>query len=46
MLPLADRLTPEDRWAVVAYVRALQLSQSAPVAGLSAPDRAHLEGSP
>ena len=23
----ADRLTPQDRWAVVAYVRALQLSQ-------------------
>jgi cytochrome c len=27
MLPFADRLTPPDRWAVVAYVRALQLSQ-------------------
>ena len=25
----ADRLTPQDRWAVVAYVRALQLRQDA-----------------
>jgi mono/diheme cytochrome c family protein len=46
MLSLADRLTPADRWAVVAYVRALQLSQSALAAGLPATDRAHLEGSP
>jgi hypothetical protein len=23
------RLTPEDRWAIVAYIRALQLSQNA-----------------
>lgn len=27
MLPYADKLTPEDRWAVVAYVRALQRAQ-------------------
>ena len=25
----ASQITPEDRWAVVAYVRALQLSQNA-----------------
>ncbi len=25
----ADRVTPQDRWAIVAYIRALQLSQSA-----------------
>ncbi len=25
----SDKLTPEDRWAVAAYIRALQLSQSA-----------------
>jgi len=31
MPPYADRLTPQDRWAVVAYVRALQLSQDAHV---------------
>ncbi|MBL8287126.1 MAG: cytochrome c [Rubrivivax sp.] len=29
-----DRLAPADRWAVVAYVRALQLSQHAPVEAL------------
>lgn len=27
----SDRLTPEDRWAIVAFVRALQLSQDARV---------------
>ena len=27
MLPYADKLTPEDRWAVIAYVRALQRAQ-------------------
>jgi mono/diheme cytochrome c family protein len=25
-----DKLSPEERWAVVAYLRALQLSQSCP----------------
>ena len=27
MFPYADKLSPDDRWAVVAYLRALQLSQ-------------------
>lgn len=27
MLPYADKITPEDRWAVIAYVRALQRAQ-------------------
>ncbi len=30
------QLTPSDRWAIVAYVRALQLSRNAPVADLPA----------
>jgi len=30
MLGYGDKLTPEERWAVVAYLRALQLSQSCP----------------
>jgi mono/diheme cytochrome c family protein len=34
MLPYADRVTPQDRWAIVAYIRALQLSQDAPVSTL------------
>jgi len=29
MMPYADKLAPEDRWAVVAYVRALQRAQNA-----------------
>ena len=29
-----DRIRPRDRWAIVAYVRALQLSQHAAVADL------------
>ncbi|HVS72110.1 MAG TPA: cytochrome c [Phycisphaerae bacterium] len=30
MYPYADRVAPDDRWRVVAYIRALQLSQYAP----------------
>lgn len=32
MYPFADRVTPADRWAIAAYIRALQLSQNAPLA--------------
>ncbi len=46
MPPYRDLLTPEDRWAVAAYVRALQLSQHAPLDTLSSEDRAQLEGLP
>jgi hypothetical protein len=28
MYPYAARIAPADRWAIVAYIRALQLSQS------------------
>ena len=38
-------LPPEDRWAVVAYIRALQLSQHAPVASLSQEQQTALRGS-
>jgi mono/diheme cytochrome c family protein len=44
MYPYADRVEPADRWAIVAYIRALQLSQHAPVTGLPAPVRAQLPG--
>lgn len=37
------QLKPEDRWAVVAYIRALQLSQYARSATLPEEDRTHLE---
>ena len=36
MYPYADRIAPDDRWAITAYIRALQLSQHAPVSMLSA----------
>ncbi len=31
MMPYADKLSPDDRWAVVAYVRALQRAQHATI---------------
>ena len=42
MYPYADRLTPTDRWAVAAYIRALQLSQHADVRDLPDADREKL----
>ena len=38
----AAQIPPRDRWAMVAYVRALQLSQHASVNDLTAADRARL----
>jgi mono/diheme cytochrome c family protein len=35
MLPYADKITPEDRWAVVTYVRALQRAQQGTVADVA-----------
>jgi mono/diheme cytochrome c family protein len=43
MSSYADKLTAEDRWAVIAYVRALQMSQAAPRELLGAEDLAALE---
>lgn len=31
MYPYASRVTPEDRWAIIAYIRALQLNKDAPL---------------
>ncbi len=42
MLPYADRLSPADRWAVVGYIRALQLGQHAPLAAVPAARREEL----
>ena len=39
----AHAVAPRDRWAIAAYIRALQLSRHAPVAELAAGDRAKLE---
>jgi len=38
----AQQVAPRERWAIVAYVRALQLSQHAPVTALSQQARARL----
>lgn len=42
MYPFADRVAPPDRWAVVAYLRALQTSRAAPLAELSPEARARI----
>jgi mono/diheme cytochrome c family protein len=43
MYGFADRVPPADRWAITAYVRALQLSQDTPATTLSPGDQARLE---
>ena len=43
MAAYGAQLPPDDRWAVVAYIRALQLSQHAPAARLTADDLRHLD---
>jgi mono/diheme cytochrome c family protein len=43
MYAFADRVLPRDRWAIVAYIRALQLSQHAAISELPADERARLE---
>jgi hypothetical protein len=40
----AGQVPLEDRWAIVAYVRALQLSQGATLADVPPAERATLEG--
>lgn len=44
MYDYADRIDPADRWAIVAYLRALQLSQNTQLADLGADERQRLEG--
>lgn len=46
MYPFADKLEPSERWAVVAYLRALQLSQHADAASLPPAMRARLPAAP
>lgn len=42
MYSFASRTTPEDRWAIAAYVRALQLSQNATLADVPSNEIAQL----
>jgi hypothetical protein len=44
MFPYADRVQPHDRWAIAAYIRALQLSQNAAARDLSETQRRPLAG--
>jgi mono/diheme cytochrome c family protein len=42
MYGFADRITPADRWAIVAYLRALQRSQHATLADVPPAERRRL----
>nr|WP_244514727.1 cytochrome c [Ensifer sp. LCM 4579] len=44
MYSYADRVDASDRWAIAAYIRALQLSQNAPLAAAPADERSKLAG--
>lgn len=44
MYDYRERVTPRDRWAIVAYIRALQLSQNALLSELPAEMRSQFEG--
>jgi hypothetical protein len=43
MQDYAEQVPPEDRWAIVAYIRALQLSQNAKLADVPERERQSLE---
>jgi hypothetical protein len=44
MYSYASRVPPRDRWAIAAYIRALQLSQHAVAADLPAEDQNRIKG--
>jgi hypothetical protein len=46
MSDYAQQVHPEDRWAIVAYIRALQLSQDATLADVPENQRQQLESKP
>lgn len=46
MYSYAARVPPADRWAIVAYIRALQLSRQASLDDVPADERARLESRP
>lgn len=45
MFDYADRVPAKDRWAIIAYIRALQLSQHATLEDVPAEERQKLAGS-
>lgn len=46
MYPYASRVAPRDRWAIVAYIRTLQLSQHAQLDDVPAAERKQFEEAP
>lgn len=46
MFPYAVRVKPADRWAIAAYIRALQFSRRVPVGLLTPAERATLRATP
>jgi mono/diheme cytochrome c family protein len=46
MYPYGPRVAAGDRWAIIAYIRALQLSENAGLADVPAEERAKLESQP
>ena len=42
----ASRITPDDRWRVIAYIRALQLSESAKLSDVPADQRDKMQAEP
>ncbi len=45
MYSYANRVSPADRWAITAYIRALQLSEAATLEAVPSPERGRLLGS-
>ncbi len=45
MYSYANRVSPADRWAITAYIRALQLSEAATLDDVPSPERGRLLGS-
>jgi mono/diheme cytochrome c family protein len=43
MYSFADRVQPRDRWAIAAYIRALQLARHATLADVPAEQRSSLK---
>jgi mono/diheme cytochrome c family protein len=43
MYPFGSRINPADRWAIISYIRALQLSQHATAGQLAPADNTQLE---
>ena len=46
MYSYASRVPPSDRWAIVAYIRALQLSRHASISDVPSVEREKLTGTP